>query len=219
MSDAGFSDRLVARAAALGIEVARSHSDQLRRYYELLRRWNSRMNLTALPLEEAPTTDVLDRLFMEPLIAATLVEDEPIEWLDVGSGGGSPAIPLKVVRNQLNLTMVEARARKAAFLREATRNLNLPNVEVLAERVEMLSEPMAGAVDLITIRAVRMDLDLLHVFRRLLDMDGRLMIFGTDQMPPGFEVIERAALPGGDSFVTVLGLGDPLSPVDDPNLF
>jgi 16S rRNA (guanine527-N7)-methyltransferase len=151
---------------------------------------------------------------MESFIAATLVEDEPIEWLDVGSGGGSPAIPLKVVRNQLYLTMVEARARKAAFLREATRNLNLPNVEVLAERVEMLSEPMAGAVDLITIRAVRLDDELLRVFKKLLDVDGHLMIFGSDQTPDGFQVVQRAALPGGDSFVTTYGLPDPLLRAD-----
>ena len=203
MSEAGFIDRLMFRATALGVDVPRVHGEQLRRYYELLRRWNRRMNLTALPLEELPADEVLDRLFVEPLIAATLIENEPLEWLDVGSGGGSPAIPLKIVRGQLNLTMVESRARKAAFLREATRQLSLANVEVVAERVEMLSEPMANSIDLITIRAVKLDAELLHVLGSVLDSAGRLVVFGSDDVPSGFEVVERASLPVAGSFVTV----------------
>src|SRR5439155_18875434 len=160
---------------ALNVVLLGQHALQLEQYYELLRRWNRRMNLTALPLDELPSDEVLERLFWEPLKAADLLSDEPIEWLDVGSGGGSPAIPLKIVRRQLKLTMVEARARKAAFLREAARHLALADVEVLAERVESLRESLANSMDLITIRAVRIDSKLLEVLTDLLDPAGQLV--------------------------------------------
>jgi len=97
----------------------------LETYYRLLAQWNVKINLTALPLQP-PTDSTFDRLFIEPLLAAELVPDLPGIWFDLGSGGGSPALPLKLIRPSLSLTLVESKTRKAAFLREALRALKLP---------------------------------------------------------------------------------------------
>jgi 16S rRNA (guanine527-N7)-methyltransferase len=201
-----FSERFSARADELGLTVSGAEAAQLAGYYALLARWNRRINLTSLPLDESPGVDTLDRLIFEPLIASALVGDEPVSWLDVGSGGGSPAIPLKIVRPRLALTMVESRQRKAAFLREAVRVLGLARTDVLTERVEALSQSDRRSWDLVTVRAVRTDETLLGVIGALLASGGRLILFGPDRVPEGFELVARRPLPGPDAFVSTLRL-------------
>jgi len=143
-------------------------------YFRILAHWNSTINLTALPLDN-PTDQTFDRLMIEPLVAATFVENAAQQWLDVGSGGGSPGIPMKIARPLLRLTMIEAKARKAAFLREAARALGLSDTTV--ENVRFESITLAQPVDLITIRAVRLDEAFFTATRKLLAQTGRLFVF------------------------------------------
>ena len=152
--------------------------DQLERYFNLLRRWNVRINVTGLPLEP-PVDETFDRLFLEPLAAATQVPDEPLSWFDLGSGGGSPAIPLKVVRPALRLTMVESKTRKAAFLREVVRVLNVADARVENARIEAVADRSAGAAELITLRAIRVQPGLVEAATRMLSLDGKLILFTT----------------------------------------
>jgi 16S rRNA (guanine527-N7)-methyltransferase len=100
--------------------------------------------------------------------------------MDLGSGGGSPAIPLKIVRPQLALTMVEARQRKAAFLREAARDLGLADVDVVNERFESLKSrsDLIGRYTLVTARGVRIDSNVFELAGGLLAPGGRLFLFG-----------------------------------------
>lgn len=144
-------------------------------YFRLLAQWNVKINLTGLPLQ-APTDDTFDRLFIEPLAAAALVANAPGIWFDLGSGGGSPALPLKLVRPALALTLVESKTRKAAFLREVVRALKLPATDVANVRFEEL--PDMTKADLVTVRAVRPDAALFNVSARLLKRGGRLFLFG-----------------------------------------
>jgi 16S rRNA (guanine527-N7)-methyltransferase len=129
-----FGPRLAGRASEFGLTLSQPQLAQLEAYVRLLERWNTRINLTALHLH--PLSDhALDRLLLEPLVAAKHVADSAISWIDLGSGGGSPAIPLKILRPRLRLTMVESVGKKAAFLREAVRTLALADVDVeLGER-------------------------------------------------------------------------------------
>jgi 16S rRNA (guanine527-N7)-methyltransferase len=151
--------------------------EPLERYYRLLAKWNPRINLTSLPLDAYyPAT--LDRLVVEPLLASELLETRRQNWFDLGSGNGSPAIPLKLFRPSLSLTMVEAKARKAAFLREAVNVLGLADTKVLTERIEALPASLSGTVDIISIRAVRLDRDIAEACASLLTHDGWLMTFG-----------------------------------------
>ena len=171
-------------------------------------RWNATINLTALPVDE-PTDETFDRLLIEPLAASRLVADSPFTWFDLGSGAGSPAIPLKILRSRLGLTMVEARERKAAFLREVVRAVALEGVVVENARFEALAPQLTGTADLVTVRAVRGDAAMFASAARLLKDGGRVLWFGTGpgRVPgiDGFRVIETASLPGShSSTVTVL---------------
>ena len=158
--------------------------EPLEAYFRLLAQWNAKINLTALPLD-APTDETFDRLLVEPLAAARQLPDSPSAWFDLGSGGGSPAIPLKIARPGLKLTMVESKTRKGAFLREAIRTLGLANTVVAEARFEELagrSENKESA-QLVTVRAVRADAALFEATAELLGDGGRLLLFRPSHDP------------------------------------
>ena len=175
------SDRLAALGEAAGFDLTSDQIAQIQTYLGLLARWNATVNLTALPLSGFPQAS-LDRLVGESLTCASLLGDEsrlPAEWFDLGSGGGSPAIPLKIVRPTIPLTMVEARSRKTAFLREAIRSLSLEHARVLNTRVQDLEGTVTGGrVDLISFRGLRLDADLAKCLRYLAIPGARVALFG-----------------------------------------
>lgn len=144
-------------------------------YYELLSRWNQKINLTALDDPD----EAIDRLLLEPLVAAKHVPEGETKIIDVGSGGGSPAIPLKLARPSASLWMVEAKVRKAAFLREAARHLNLARTHVESARYqELLSRPeLHEAMDIVTIRAVRVEPAVLTSLQAFLEPGGGIFLF------------------------------------------
>ncbi len=203
-----FREALREQARAAGISLDLNQLGHLEHYFRLLRQWNRAMNLTGLPLSDFPDR-TLNRLFIEPLQAAQVVEDAALVWFDLGSGGGSPAIPLKIVRPQLRLTMVEAKSRKSAFLAEVVRSLALTGTDVLTTRIEELTPSVtAGHADLVSIRAVRIEDDLLRTVGVLLRPGGRLLLFGSEPVHSldyrEFRVTERLTLAGGDSTLQVL---------------
>ena len=88
-----FQDRIARRARRVGVPVSPELGAQLEIYYRLLTTWNTKINLTGLDLTD-PSPETLDRLLIEPLVAARHVPPGAARMLDIGSGGGSPAIPL-----------------------------------------------------------------------------------------------------------------------------
>jgi 16S rRNA (guanine527-N7)-methyltransferase len=200
--------KLSDRVGQLGIQLTRAELALLEEYLLLLARWNRTINLTALPLTGFPD-GTLDRLVMEPLAAAAEVSRAPASWIDLGSGGGSPAIPLKIARPALNLTMVESRARKGSFLREAIRGLGLADAVVLTERFQNLrGTGETGLVDLVTVRAVRVSRDLLAVGASLLKPGGELFLFTTEsavqEAAEGFQLVAEAPLPSPGAVLRTL---------------
>jgi 16S rRNA (guanine527-N7)-methyltransferase len=190
-----FQSQLARRAALAEIHLSPALAGQLEAYYRLLVHWNTSINLTALPLN--PITDqAVDRLLIEPIAAAQHLATAAPVWFDLGSGGGSPAIPLKLARPAGQLTMIESKERKAAFLREAVRSLKMDNARVEAIRIEALAADsrLAATADLVTVRAVRADRALFDVIGKLLRFRGQALLFGAKRLgrevPRGYEVVE-----------------------------
>ena len=196
----------LAGASASPEEVAK-----LAAYLERLGVWNRRINLTAFKLDD-PSDDAIDRLIIEPVLASRYIRPDDQTLLDLGSGGGSPAIPLKLMRPWVRLTMVESRARKAAFLREAVRTSGLMDVTVENERYEQLIDQteLRGRLDLICFRAVRADEELWQVIRACLAPAGRILWFGAPaealELPSPFVELARQRLGAAEaSWLVVAG--------------
>lgn len=192
MESSGFRKRISERALLAGVSLTPAVAAGLQSYYDLLTRWNRTINLTALGLE--PVSDqAIDRLLIEPFTAGRLLM-HATAWFDLGSGGGSPAIPLKLAHPGVRLVMVESKERKAAFLKEATRVLKLEHTTVETDRIATVAahHTMAGSVDVVSVRAVRIDPILFRSIRALLRPHGKLVLFGAKEadlaIPPDFQV-------------------------------
>ena len=179
MANREFRERLNRRAKSAAISLDKPLIEGLETYYQLLTKWNAKINLTAFKLTPEGNDEAIDRLLIEPVVAARYVPENARTLLDAGSGGGSPAIPLKLAARNLSLRMVEVKTRKAVFLREAVRALGLRDAEVETARFEeLLPRPeLHEALDLVSIRAVRIETRTLNTLQAFLRPGGKLMLF------------------------------------------
>jgi|SRR5450432_1160769 len=165
---------------------------QLACYLELVLRWNARTNLTAV--REAQ--EIVSRHFGESLFAARWIfpagkaggADAVRSLADVGSGAGFPGLPIKLWVPQLSVTLVESLQKKATFLREVIRALDLVSIEVRAVRAETVLERF----DVVTLRAVERFEEVVIEAAALVRPGGRVaLLIGEDQV-----AVAGALLPG-----------------------
>ncbi len=164
---------------------------QLHAHYELLSRWNQKINLTRITgLEESVRMNYCESLFL-----AKSLPKGPLRIVDVGSGAGFPGIPVAIYRPDCQVHLVESHQRKAAFLREATRDLL--NIRVIPTRAEQCAPEydwlLSRAVLAADVRALRLapNLALLTGSR-----SGTKLPWGTDRYLDMFHVEH------GDQFST-----------------
>ena len=131
------------------ITLSDEQVQRIQRYITILRHWNEKLNLTAIraPLE------ILHRHFCESMYAAVTVPIDSGRLADIGSGPGFPGLPLKILRPDLELFLVESNIKKGTFLAEVLRELGLTNARVLISRYEELGEELAP-LDFVCSRAV-----------------------------------------------------------------
>jgi 16S rRNA (guanine527-N7)-methyltransferase len=207
---AGLVHRIERRLIRAGVAAPSAISPALTTYLELLAKWNRRINLTAFDLDD-PSDEALDRLLVEPVVMARFVRPTDAVTIDVGSGGGSPALPFRLVAPTLRQVLVESKSRKAAFLREVIRHLALDRVEVENRRLEDLPSTFRGRADIVTMRAVRADATVLKAVASLMGPRGRFFWLTTERARhgahPGFDVSAvESLLPAGSSDLAILSI-------------
>jgi 16S rRNA (guanine527-N7)-methyltransferase len=121
----------------------------IQQYIKILLRWNEKLNLTAI----RDPVEILYRHFCESMFAAGAIPVDKGRLADIGSGPGFPGIPLKIIRPELELCLVESNIKKGTFLAEVVRELQLTNSRVLISRYEELGEEVAP-LDYVCSRAV-----------------------------------------------------------------
>ena len=159
----------------------------LEAHWELLQRWNRKLNLTTISDLEA----AVERHYAESLFLGMHLPAGPLRVVDVGSGPGFPGFPVAVLRPDCVVTLVESHQRKAVFLREASRKV--PNIRVVAKRAEEVAEEFDVAIS----RAVSYG-DLGACLRRLAP---RAMLLTGQEEPPeslGFDWEAPVPLPWGE---------------------
>ena len=130
-------EKLQDGARKLGLQLTPRQVEQFQTYYQELIDWNRRMNLTAITdYEEVQIKHFLDSL------TVTLALTQPCQGLrviDVGAGAGLPGIPIKIAMPDTKLVLLEATAKKTAFLHHIKRRLELDDIEVIAGRAEVVA--------------------------------------------------------------------------------
>ena len=159
-----FSEQLAAGIAQMRLDISPAQQQKLLDYLALLQKWNKTYNLTALrDPAQIISHHLLDSLTILPYLANAQ------SMIDVGSGGGMPAIPAAICRPDLRITMVDANSKKNTFLRQAIIELGLDNAAVSSSRVEDWQDNQA---DIVTSRAFAELADFVRLTRHLLGENG-----------------------------------------------
>jgi 16S rRNA (guanine527-N7)-methyltransferase len=137
----------LAEAAKLGLDVSRETLACLETLAATLRRWQRAINLVS----QASLDQLWSRHILDSAQLAAYLPPPARTLVDLGSGGGFPGLVLAALRPELQVSLIEADARKAAFLLEATRQMGLANTRVMAARLEAV-EPLRA--DIVTARAL-----------------------------------------------------------------
>lgn len=175
-------------------------------YIDVLLKWNARVNLTSVRRPE----DIVTRHFGESFFAAShlLALGETRSAIDVGSGSGFPGIPFAMTALAARVTLIESNSKKAAFLNEVIRTLQLGNVNVFNGR----AEDYQSRADLVTLRAVEKFSFSMPIASNLVGAGGRLaLMIGKSQVARAQELTSQfswsdpLAIPGGNSRVLLVG--------------
>ena len=184
--DENFRKILLAAANQMGLALTGSQIELFEAYREIILLWNSKMNLVSLQSElDLPVRHFIDSLTLLPYLPAG-----PGTLLDIGSGAGFPSIPVKIVREDLHMTLLEASRKKSSFLKEVVRKLGLQGISVMNGRLEeLLKKDNKPSFDLVVSRATLKLPELVAQGLPLLKEGG----FLAAMKGPGVEE-ERAAL-------------------------
>lgn len=119
-----------------GITINNSQKEKFNRYYDLLVFYNQKFNITAI----TERAEVIKKHFVDSVLGVDKIVGNNV--IDVGSGGGFPAIPLKIMKEEISLTLLEATGKKCEFLKTIVKELDLKNVKVINGRAEDLAKDL-----------------------------------------------------------------------------
>ena len=133
-----------------GVKLNSEQIDKFKKYADLLIDFNAKFNLTAI----TERSEIYLKHFLDSALGVDKVCGQTL--IDIGSGGGFPAIPLKIMNDELKVTMVEATGKKCEFLKTVVSELGLKNVNVVNARAEDLAKDnnYRESFDVVTARAV-----------------------------------------------------------------
>lgn len=147
-------------------------NEKVKKYLSFLEEVNSKTNLVSPNDIEF----LYERHFLDSLALEFLIKDTN-KVLDIGSGGGFPAIPLKIVLPNLEITCVESRVRKTLFLKRVSKKINFENFEVITERVENIESSNNNSYDIITSRATDSTENIIKMGLPFIKKSGKFILF------------------------------------------
>ena len=191
-------ETLRSELARLNLSLSNQVQEKLLQYVRELEHWNKSVNLTALS-----DASLIERLIVEPVWIGQELQLSGV-LADIGSGNGCPAIPLVITRGFHRAHLVEARTKRAAFLRHVASKIGLKEIEVHRSRLEDLAEPIEN-VDWITLQAVNPTPQLLSSLGRVSSATTRVVwITSTADAP--ISSAKKISVPGSNTRAWIFGL-------------
>jgi len=172
-----WSQHLITGCLGLGISINEIELSKFSIYLTELRAWNRKMNLSGFDDPD----EIAIKHFLDSLVGGKVLNDQTrATVLDVGSGGGFPGLPLKILFPFLSLRLLEPSSKKTAFLRHVIGTLELTDVSVLPKRVEELANDpnQTGQYDFVLTRAVNLE-EILSATLPLLKTHGKVIAWRT----------------------------------------
>ena len=161
----------------LGLTVGEIHAEQFMRYLAHLIEWNKAINLTAI----VDPKKIINKHFVDSLVglvATSFPKNGMV--LDVGSGGGFPGIPLKIMRSDIRLTLVEPVQKKCSFLNSVIGLLKLQDVSTFCGTIEQYAkQPLSDIFDVVVVRALKYE-DIRKHLPALLNSRGKVVLYRTE---------------------------------------
>lgn len=175
------------------IELNSEQKEKFYAYYDLLIKYNKMFNITAITERE----EVYEKHFIDSILGAGEIDGKTL--IDIGSGGGFPAIPIKIVKDDLNITLLEATGKKCEFLKVVINELNLSNITVINGRAEDLAkdENYREKFDICTARAVARMNTLCEYCMPFVKLGGKFVAFKGDGLEETKEAENAIKILGG----------------------
>lgn len=191
---------IIRHAPEIGLSVSEEQSRRFAVHAEELLRWNKKINLTTIttPLDTAV------KHFLDALVPALYIPDKS-RLLDLGTGGGFPGLPLKVIKPTLAVTLVDATLKKINFVNHVIRAIGLDNTRAVHCRAETLTtDPaFAGCFDTVICRAFDALTDFVPLAHGLLRKNGRLIAMKGRQVDDELNQLGDLALDRNGRMITV----------------
>jgi len=194
----------------LGLTIGENQVEQFMCYLAHLIEWNKAINLTAI----IDPKEIIIKHFVDSLVAlvATSFPQNGVV-LDVGSGGGFPGIPLKIVRSDMRLVLVEPIRKKCSFLNSVIGLLKLQDVSTFDGTIEQYAKgQLRPFIDTVVVRALKYEEIRKHI-PALLTSKGKVVLYRTEAMKKQeigkeFQLVSETALilpqGSGNRVVTVI---------------
>ncbi len=135
--------------AELNLSCTEHQISSFMTYLAELRKWNRAYNLTAIKSD----ADIIIKHFLDSLLYVKFIPEGALDLADIGAGAGFPGLPIRIIRPELRLSLIESSRKKSAFLRHICRKLGLTSVAVLEQRAEDLHGQYHNYFDVIVSRA------------------------------------------------------------------
>ncbi len=189
-------DLTISAARELGLTIEEIHAEQFMRYLAHLTEWSKAINLTTITNPQ----EIIIKHFIDSL-GALIATSFPQNCLllDIGSGGGFPGIPLKIVRSDIRLILVEPVRKKCSFLNSVIGLLKLHDVAVFDGTIEQYAkQPLRHTIDTVVLRALKYE-DIREYIHELLTTKGKVVLYRTEgikeqEIGKGFHLVSETAL-------------------------
>lgn len=180
----------------LGLTAGEVHAEQFMRYLTHLIEWNKAINLTSI----IDPTEIIVKHFIDSLVSLVATSfPQNCVVLDVGSGGGFPGIPLKIMRPDMQLVLVEPVLKKCSFLNSVIGLLKLQDVSTFDGTIEQYAKrPHRHVIDMVVVRALKYEEIRKHI-STLLTSKGKVVLYRAgaiknDEIGKDFHIVNEIAL-------------------------
>ncbi len=205
-------DFLIDSSREFGVEISDTQLDPFFLYLENLKKWNDRINLTAIKDDR----EIVLNHFVDSISVAPFIEDGK-KLLDIGSGGGFPGIPIKIIHSGLKVTLLDSVNKKVSFMNDTIRKLSLHDIHAVWGRAEDLNNSVPrGSFDYVVTRAVGSVVDTITLSSQYVSKNGVVVLMrgkkgieewneAKDEIGASFELLDfkEFTLPESDLIRTI----------------